>query len=104
MKLSSISKSCQIEWCHSSFSGVQKCYHKPRRKGEPCSAGFDCGSGLFCEAGTHKCRNKQGYKQGCSAFAPCKSGLSCHPAIHKWDKLFHNFTLTVFLVCMCFHF
>lgn len=37
--------------CNSGLSchpWIHKCYHKPRRINEPCSAGYGCGSGLTC--------------------------------------------------------
>ena len=62
---------------------IQKCYHSPRRKGEPCMAGYSCGSGLTCEAGSHVCRAPSKVGESCHATRPCASGLNCQPGVHK---------------------
>jgi len=58
-----------------------KCYHKPRREGEPCMAGFGCAEGLTCEAGSQKCRAPGKVGDPCHPTRPCGDGLSCQPGV-----------------------
>src|SRR6185437_2634689 len=55
----------------------------PRQLGEPCVAGYGCGSGLTCEAGTQVCRAPGNVGDPCHATRPCGSGLSCAPGVQK---------------------
>lgn len=69
-----------LDPCPSGFSChpvIQKCYHSPRREGEPCMAGFGCGTGLTCEAGTQVCRAPGRAGDPCHATRPCGAGLTC---------------------------
>lgn len=59
--------------------GVQKCYHKVRKDGEPCSIGYNCEKGLSCEAGSQVCRKLGVAGDSCHATRPCQEGFSCHP-------------------------
>lgn len=56
---------------------VQRCYHSPRRAGQPCMAGYGCGPGLQCEAGTQVCKGPGQEGEGCHLTRPCASGLTC---------------------------
>lgn len=58
-----------------------KCYHKPRREGEPCMAGFGCAEGLTCEAGSQRCRAPGKIGDPCHLTRPCGDGLSCQPGV-----------------------
>ncbi len=58
-----------------------KCYHKPRREGEPCMAGFGCAEGLTCEAGSQECRAPGKVGDPCHPTRPCGDGLSCQPGV-----------------------
>lgn len=60
--------------------GVGRCYHSPRREGEPCSGGASngCGDGLTCDPGLRVCKQVGGgVGDGCHATRPCASGLTC---------------------------
>jgi endonuclease/exonuclease/phosphatase family metal-dependent hydrolase len=60
-----------------------RCYHKPRREGEPCMAGFVCAEGLICEAGSQKCRAPGKIGDPCYPTRPCGDGLSCQPGVFR---------------------
>ena len=64
---------------------IQKCYHKPRREGEPCMAGFGCDKrrGLTCEAGSQRCRARGKIGERCHATRPCDRGLSCKAFLQR---------------------
>ena len=46
---------CQCRAGLSCQPGVHKCYHVPRKLGEPCAAGHPCAPGFYCQYLAHKC-------------------------------------------------
>ena len=66
--------------CH---PGIHRCYHNPRRTGEPCAAGIPCRSGLTCEAGSQVCQRPGSLGEPCHLTQPCGAGLSCQPGENK---------------------
>jgi hypothetical protein len=63
--------------------GMQKCFHKPRKRDEPCVLGHGCGDGLTCEAGTQKCVGPGAVGDACHLTKPCGSGLTCEAGRQK---------------------
>ena len=62
---------------------VQKCYHNPRQRNEPCMAGHGCDQGLTCQAGTQTCVGPGKVGDSCHLTKPCDRGLSCEAGRQK---------------------
>jgi cysteine-rich repeat protein len=60
---------------------LRECRHPTPELDERCGIGAACAEGLFCQAGTQRCKELKTVGQGCSAFNPCRSGLSCDPCL-----------------------
>jgi len=62
---------------------IQKCYHNPRKRDEPCMAGHSCGAGLTCQAGSQTCVGPGRDGDSCHLTKPCGNGLTCEAGRQK---------------------